>query len=272
MTKKKSLLREIVLTLRSTALTSSSYQWFGYTSSLLLLIFGCLQLILPTGFASFTSRPSAAVFGHGLMLGGLSWVMGFLSRRRDLGWGTEILLVMGSLFTLLNTEPDWLSVIAPWLSIAATVWLLTRSIISIRTWPEMALAVRLGLSVLLIGQGSELVVMHLDLPNSPNYSLLWAFGLLLPCVAAWLFGFSLWREFHSIVVTTLVAVSGVALVLTCALWTLNGQTTPLVSAFDTAGTFTLCLGMVAVATAVIQRLRNDNARYARQELKDKNRL
>jgi hypothetical protein len=260
MTKKKSLLREIVLTLRSTALTSSSYQWFGYSSSLVLLIVGLLQLILPTGFAFFTSRPPAAVLGHGLMVGGLSWIMGFLSRRRDLGWGTEILLVIGSLFTLLNTEPDWLSVIAPWLSITATLWLLTRSIISLRTWPEMALAVRSGLVVLFVGQASEIVVLHLGLPNSPSYPLLWSVALVLPCAAAWLFGFCLWRKVHSTVVTTFVAVSGAALVLTCASWMLSGQTTPLVSAFDTAGTLTLCLGMAAVVTAVIQRLMNDRVR------------
>lgn len=260
MTKKKSLAREITLTLRSTALTSSRYQWFGYSSSLVLLIYGLLQLILPTGFAFFTSRPPAAVLGHGLMVGGLSWIMGFLSRRRDLGWGTVGLLVMGSLFTLLNAEPNWLSIIAPWLSLTATLWLLTRSIISLRTWPEMALAVRSGLVVLFVGQAAEMVVLHLGLPNSPSYPLLWAVALLLPCAAAWLFGFSLWRKVHSTVVTVLVAVSGMALVLTCASWMLSGQTTPLVYAFDTAGTLTLCLGMAAVATAVIQRLIHDSAR------------
>lgn len=268
---KKSLPKEIILTLRSTAATSSSYQWFGYTSSLFLLVCALLYTVFPKGFATFTSLPPAAVLGHGLILGGLSWVMGFLSRRNDLGWGTIGLLVVGFLLTLVNIVPDWLSVLAPWLSITATLWLLTRSILSIRTWPEMALAVRLGLSVLLVGQGAEMVVLHFGLRHSPSYSLLWAVALLLPCAAAWLFGFSSWRRVQSTAVTTLVASGGAALVLTCALWMLSGQPTPLVSAFDAAGTLTLCLGMVAVATAVTQRLMSDNAQYARQELKDQNR-
>ena len=77
-------------------------------------------------------------------------------------------------------------------------------------------------------------------------------------MAAWLFGFSLWRTLHSTVVTTLIGVSGAALVLTCALWMLSGQTTFLVTALDTVGTLVLSLGMVAVATAILHRLMKDS--------------
>jgi hypothetical protein len=258
MTKKKSLVKEMFLTLRSTALTSSDYQWFGYASSTLLLFFAMLQLTLPTGLTTITKLPPTAMLGHGLMVGGLSWVMSFLSRRRDLGWGTLGLLVTGSLFALLKV-PDSLGLTAPWLSITATFWLLARSIISPRTWPEMALAVRLGLVVLCAGQSAEILAVHLGLPTSPSYSLLWSVGLLLPCAAAWLFGFSLWRTLHSTVVTTLIGIGGAALVLTCALWMLSGQTTFLVTALDTAGTLVLSLGMVTVATAILQRLIKDYA-------------
>jgi hypothetical protein len=257
MTQKRSLVREILLTLRSTAVTSSSYQWFGYASSVLLLVFALSQVVLSSHFAKLTTLPPATALGHGLMLGGLSWVMGFLSRRRDLGWGTVVLLVIGSLLTILDNGPAWLGMVAPWFSIVATLWLLTRSLLSIRTWPEMALAVRLGLIILLIGQGLAMIVVQFDLRVSPSYSVLWANGLLLPATAAWLFGFSQWRSFYSTMVTTLVAVSGAALVLTCGLWLLNGPPPRLVSTLDMVGTLMLCLGVGAIATAVLQRVIKD---------------
>jgi hypothetical protein len=300
------LLREMGTSLRRYWMERTGYQTFlVYAAGLLFLsaaVHVVVFLIAGGGWEGPLSwrKPILFGFSFGITVLTIAWVLGFLPRRRLLGWVLALTLGVASIAeVLLISMQTWRGVpshfneatpldsmvfsamgalvaLVALAILAVTIW----SFVSLRAAPSMAWAIRGGLLLLLVSQalGGAIIANGLTQAGDQVTATASTFGAggamkvphavslhalqTLPALA-WLLGFSDWPERRRLQIVLVAAAGYVGLQAVTVLQTFGGRATLQLDAAAAALLTISLLALIAPFAVTIWHLTRSRAAPSR---------